>query len=129
MIYLLGVFNRNKFENKHYYRIILLPWYNHQNAGLTFKTKVTLIHWCENWWHWATGFLLSFIYFVLQCSKAGCEWAFTTHYKLKRHEESHQGKKSYMVSYNYMFSYSVLWPWSYGIYIYIYIYELGSWIT
>lgn len=33
-----------------------------------------------------------------QCSKRGCDWAFTTSYKLKRHEESHEGKKGFSVS-------------------------------
>lgn len=27
-----------------------------------------------------------------------CDWAFTTAYKLKRHEESHQKKKDFTVS-------------------------------
>ena len=35
---------------------------------------------------------------VLQCTRGGCDWAFTTAYKLKRHEESHEGKKDYYVS-------------------------------
>ena len=33
-----------------------------------------------------------------QCPEPGCAWAFTTAYKLKRHEESHGGKKEYIVS-------------------------------
>ena len=37
-----------------------------------------------------------FVY--LQCPEPGCAWAFTTAYKLKRHEESHGGKKEYIVS-------------------------------
>ena len=35
---------------------------------------------------------------MLQCSLQGCDWAFTTGYKLKRHEESHQKRKDYIVS-------------------------------
>ena len=35
---------------------------------------------------------------VLQCTRGGCDWAFTTAYKLKRHEESHEGNKDYYVS-------------------------------
>ena len=35
---------------------------------------------------------------MLQCTRGGCDWAFTTAYKLKRHEESHEGKKDYYVS-------------------------------
>ncbi|KAK3608516.1 hypothetical protein CHS0354_010370 [Potamilus streckersoni] len=31
-----------------------------------------------------------------KCSKLGCDWAFTTHYKLKRHEESHEGRKDFI---------------------------------
>ncbi|KAK2161013.1 hypothetical protein NP493_1608g00035 [Ridgeia piscesae] len=31
-----------------------------------------------------------------QCPEPGCAWAFTTAYKLKRHEESHGGKKEYI---------------------------------
>ena len=34
---------------------------------------------------------------MLQCSREGCDWAFTTAYKLKRHEESHEGKKDFYV--------------------------------
>ncbi|KAK3101534.1 hypothetical protein FSP39_004280 [Pinctada imbricata] len=29
------------------------------------------------------------------CDKPGCDWAFTTLYKLRRHEESHEGRKDY----------------------------------
>ena len=34
----------------------------------------------------------------LQCGVAGCEWAFTTNYRLRRHEESHKGQKDHVVS-------------------------------
>lgn len=34
-----------------------------------------------------------------QCPHEGCEWAFTTAYKLKRHARGHTGEKPYLVSY------------------------------
>lgn len=33
----------------------------------------------------------------MQCEAPGCDWAFTTAYQLKRHEECHQKKKDYVV--------------------------------
>ena len=39
-----------------------------------------------------------FLFVSFQCNEPGCDWAFTTAYKLKRHIESHQGRKDYIVS-------------------------------
>ena len=36
--------------------------------------------------------------FTLQCPHDGCEWAFTTAYKLKRHERGHTGERPFVVS-------------------------------
>ena len=36
--------------------------------------------------------------FLLQCMEPGCDWAFATSYKLKRHQECHGGKKDFVVS-------------------------------
>lgn len=36
---------------------------------------------------------------LFQCHYEGCEWAFTTAYKLKRHARGHTGEKPYLVSY------------------------------
>lgn len=33
-----------------------------------------------------------------QCDAEGCNWSFFSEYKLKRHKESHQGKKDFAVS-------------------------------
>jgi len=33
----------------------------------------------------------------MQCSKDDCDWSFATMYKLRRHEETHEGKKQFVV--------------------------------
>jgi hypothetical protein len=41
---------------------------------------------------------LTQVLFLFQCPLPGCDWAFTTAYKLKRHLRGHTGEKPFVVS-------------------------------
>ena len=68
----------------------------------TWPMNIPLSH-VRVYWFRLTKWILEILLLSFQCPHEGCEWAFTTAYKLKRHARGHTGEKPYVVSSDYWF--------------------------